>query len=74
MVKNLKFDLLSVSKLCDNEKNKVTFYTKLVVVRDLKAKKILIKRKRHKEIYKVEESFDPSSNVCLSTLKEDTRT
>ena len=74
LVKNLKFDLLSMSKLCDDGRNKVTFYTKEVVVKDMKINEVLIKGKHHKEIYKVNESFDPSSNVCLSTLKEDTKT
>ena len=74
LVNNLKFDLLSVSKLCDEGRSKVIFYSKEVFVKDLKTKEILIKGKRHKQIYKVDESFDPSSSVCLSTLKEDTRT
>ena len=73
LVKNLKFDLLSVLKLCDNGRNKVTFYTKDVFVKHLKTNDIIIKCNRHNEIYKVDETFDPSSKVCLSTLKEDTR-
>ena len=68
LVKNLKFDLLSVFKLCDNGRNNVTFYSKEVIVKDLTIKEILIKGKRHKQIYKVDDSFDHSSNVCLSTL------
>ena len=74
LVKNLKFDLLSVSKLCDNERNKVAFYSKEVVVKDLKTKEVLIEGKRHKQIYKIDDSFDSSSSMCLSTLKEDTGT
>ena len=42
-------------------------------MKDLKTNEVLIKGNRHNEIYKVDESFDPSSKVCLSTLKEDTR-
>ena len=60
LVKNLKFDLLSVSKLCDNGRKKVTFYSKEVVVKDLKIKEVLIKGKCHKQIYKVDDSFEPS--------------
>ena len=50
LVKNLKFDLLSVSKLCDNRRNKVTFYSKEVIMNDLTTKEILIKGKYHKQI------------------------
>ena len=73
LVKNLKFDLLSVSKLCDNGRNKVTFYTREVVVKDPKTNEVIIRGNQHNEIYKVDETFDPSSKVCLSTLKDDTR-
>ena len=73
LVKNLKFDLLSMSKLCDNKRNKVIFYTREVFVKDLKTKEVLIKGNQHNEIYKVDESFYPSSKVCLSTLNEDIR-
>ena len=73
LVKNLKFDLLSVSKLCDNRRNKVIFYTREVFVKDLKTKEVIIKGNRHNDIFKVDKFFDPSSKVCLSTLKEGTR-
>ena len=43
IVKNLKFDLLSVSKLCDNGRNKITFYTREMFVKDLKTKDVIIK-------------------------------
>ena len=42
-------------------------------MKDLKTKKVIIKGNRHNEIYKVDETFDPYSRVCLSTLKEDTK-
>ena len=72
LVKNLKFDLLNVSKLCDNGRNKVTFYTREVLVKDLKIKEVIVRGNGHNDIYMVDETFNPSSKVCLSTLKEDT--
>ena len=42
-------------------------------MKDLKIKEVIIKGNRHTEIYKVFETFDSSSKVCLSTPKEDTR-
>ena len=43
LVKNLKFDLLSMSKLYDNGRNKVTFYIGEVFVKDLKTIEVIIK-------------------------------
>ena len=68
-MKDLKFYLLCVSKLCDNGRNKVIFYTRDVFVKEVKTNEVIIKGNRHNEIYKVDESFDPSAKVCLSTLK-----
>ena len=69
----MKYDLINVSKLRDNGRNKVTFYTKEVFVKNLKTNEVIIKGNRHNEMYKVDDTFDPSSKVCLSSLKDDTR-
>ena len=42
-------------------------------MKDLKTTEVIIRGNRYNEIYKVNESFDPSFKVFLSTLKDDTR-
>ena len=69
---NLKYNLLSVSQLCDNGKNKVVFYTEKVKVKKLKTRETIIKGNQLNDIYKVDLRYSPSKDLCLLGLKEDT--
>ena len=72
-VTNLKYNLLSVSQLCDNGKNSVTFTTSDVKVTSLKNNEVFIRGRRDRNIYKADQKFAPSKSICLSVMQEDTR-
>ena len=42
-VENLLFNLLSVSQLCNNGRNKVVFYTGEVKIKNIKTKEVIIR-------------------------------
>ena len=72
-VTNLKYNLLSVSQLCDNGKNSVTFTTSDVRVTSLNNNEVFIRGRRDRNIYKADQEFEPSTSICLSVTQEDTR-
>ena len=72
-VTNLKYNLLSVSQLCDNGKNSVTFTTSDVRVTSLNNNEVFIRGRRDRNIYKADQEFAPSTSICLSVTQEDTR-
>ena len=73
LVENLLFNLLSVSQLCNNGRNKVVFYTNEVLVKNINTNEVIIRGIRHNDIYKVDLSWNPSSEVCMASIQENTR-
>ena len=53
-VENLLFNLLSISQLCKEGRNKVVFYFNEVIVKNIKTKEVLLRGIRHNDIYKLD--------------------
>ena len=73
LVENLLFSLLSVSQLCNKERNKVVFYTDEVKVKNIKTKEALLRGIRHNDIYKVDPCWRPCSEISLASIHDNTR-
>jgi len=67
----LKHNLLSVSQLCDKD-NLVVFTSNRCLVVNMDTGDIVLRGKRHKNVYKVYISSLPQNNlICLSALNDD---
>ena len=72
LVDGLKHNLLSVSQLCDKD-NLVVFTSNRCLVVNMDTRDIVLRGKRHKNVYKVFISSLPQNNLtCLSALNDDT--
>jgi len=71
LVDGLKHNLRSVSQLCDKN-NHVVFSPKRCLVVNINTGDVVLRGKRHKNIYKVCISSLPQNNLtCLSALNDD---
>ena len=71
LVDGLKHNLLSVSQLCDKD-NLVVFSPTRCLVVNLNTRDVVLRGKRHKNVYKVCISSLPQNNLtCLSALNDD---
>ena len=68
VVSSLGINMLSISQLCDQGKNKVKFTSSNCFVIDDKGN-VILKGKRFENIYVVDPSFVPEEKLCLSTFK-----
>ena len=71
-VENLFFSLLSVSQLCNKGRNKIVFYIDEVKVKNIKTKEVLLRGIRHNNIYKVDPSWNPYSELSLAKTQDNT--
>src|ERR1044071_1263621 len=69
LVSSLGFNLLSISQLCDQDKNEVKFTSSNCFVINDKGM-VILKGKRFENIYVVDSSFIPEEKLCLSTFKD----
>ena len=68
LVDNLKYNLLSVSQLCDKD-NLVVFYLKQCLVVNINTGDIVLRGKQHKNVYKVSIlSLLQNHLTCLKVL------
>jgi len=71
LVDGLKHNLLSASQLCDKD-NLVVFSPTRCLVANMNTGDVVLRGKRHKNVYKVCVSFLPQNNLtCLSALNDD---
>jgi len=71
LIDGLRHNLLSVSQLCDKD-NLVVFTSNCCLVINMDTEDIMLRGKRHKNIYKVCISFLPQNKLtCLSGLNDD---
>ena len=71
LVDGLQHNLLSVSQLCDKD-NLVVFSAKYCLVVNINTGDVVLRGKRHKNVYKVSILSLPQSNLtCLSAISED---
>jgi len=71
LVDSLRHNLLSMSQLCDID-NLVVFSPNRCLVVNMNTGDVVLRGKRHKNIYKVCISFLPQNKLtCLSALKDD---
>ena len=64
LVENLGFDLMSVSQLCDQGRNEVTFTSRECIVKDVNGV-VILKETRFNNVYVVDTSFMPKQRLCL---------
>ncbi|CAM8902088.1 unnamed protein product [Rhodiola kirilowii] len=72
LVENLKYNLLSVSQLCQYGKNHVTFNSNDCFVRNNETGKTVLRGIRVNEIYIVDQEFVPEEELCLVSIAENT--
>ena len=71
LVEGLGFNLLSVSQMCDQGENLVTFDSKECLVINKKSNKVVLKGVRQNNVYIFNQEFKPKSELCLSASKKD---
>ncbi|XP_070056782.1 uncharacterized protein [Nicotiana tomentosiformis] len=70
-VNGLKYNLLSVSQICDKE-NKVEFVSKICTVTNLMTGEVVLVAKRYKNIYVIDfESIQNGDFSCLNAVDDD---
>ncbi|CAM8880722.1 unnamed protein product [Rhodiola kirilowii] len=72
LVENLKYNLLSVSQLCQHGRNQVIFNSNDCVVRCIETGKIILRGVRENQIYTVDPEFVPDGELCLSSVADNT--
>ncbi|CAM8895720.1 unnamed protein product [Rhodiola kirilowii] len=72
LVEGISYDLLSVSQLCQNGKNRVLFTADECYVECISIGTTLLREKRTRKIYIVDPSFIPETALCLATKMEET--
>ena len=71
LVDGLQHNLLSLSQLCDKD-NLVVFSSKQCLVVNINTGDVVLRGKRHKNVYKVSIFSLPQNNLtCLSALNDD---
>jgi len=71
LMDGLQHNLLSASQLCDKD-NQVVFSPKQCLVVNINIRDVVLRGKRHKNLYKVCISSLPQNNLtCLSALNDD---
>lgn len=70
-VVGIKHNLLSISQMCDKG-NEVKFNSKICTITKLDTDEIVIKGKRHNNVYKISfMSLPQSEHTCLSVVEDD---
>ena len=70
-VVGLKHNLLSISQMCDKG-NEVKFNSKICTITKLDTDKIVLRGKRHNNVYKISiMSLPQSEHTCLSVVEDD---
>ena len=72
LVKELGFNLLSVAQLCDQGNNKVTFTSKLCIVKNTKTKEIVLKGLRYNDVYIIDKEYNPVKEQCFASITDET--
>ncbi|CAM8946439.1 unnamed protein product [Rhodiola kirilowii] len=70
LVEGLRYNLLSVSQLCQNGKNHVIFNSNDCLVRCNETGKTVLRGIRVNEIYTVDPDFTPEEDLCLASIAE----
>ncbi|CAM8917648.1 unnamed protein product [Rhodiola kirilowii] len=70
LVEGLRYNLLSVSQLCQHGKNHVTFNSNDCLVRCNETGEIVLRGTRVDEIYIVDPEFSPKAELCLASIAE----
>ncbi|CAM8918128.1 unnamed protein product [Rhodiola kirilowii] len=72
LVANLRYNLLSISQLCQHGRNQVIFNSNDCVVKCIETGKIILRGVRENQIYTVDPEFVPDGELCLSSITDDT--
>ncbi|CAM8975470.1 unnamed protein product [Rhodiola kirilowii] len=72
LVENLRYNLLSISQLCQHGRNQVIFNSNDCVVKCIETREIILRGVRENQIYTVDPEFVPDGELCLSSITDDT--
>ena len=72
LVKDLGYNLLSVSQMCDQGNNIVTFDSDECLVINKKTNKVILRGRRCNNVYVVDTNFEPPMKLCLASSQDDT--
>ncbi|CAM8900385.1 unnamed protein product [Rhodiola kirilowii] len=72
LVENLKYNLLSISQLCQHGRNQVIFNSNDCVVKCIETGEIILRGIQENQIYTVDPEFVQDGELCLSSITNDT--